>query len=132
MRALIPVASRISLLSLPLILGLACRQPSETNPPAPTSGPGSDERAIRDAETRWREMLRRKDTAAIGSFYTEDAIYAPEDRPPARGRDAVAAMWATNELTLGDAHLYLKRAWLLDRTFGSADDHALALASLSE
>ena len=65
----------------------------------------SEERAIRDAETRWREMMRRKDTAAIGSFYTEDAVYAPEDRPPARGRDAVAAMWATNELTLDDVML---------------------------
>jgi alkylation response protein AidB-like acyl-CoA dehydrogenase len=27
-----------------------------------------------------------------------------------------------------DAHLYLKRAWLLDTVFGSVDDHALALA----
>jgi alkylation response protein AidB-like acyl-CoA dehydrogenase len=27
-----------------------------------------------------------------------------------------------------DAHLYLKRAWVLDTAFGSADDHALALA----
>jgi ketosteroid isomerase-like protein len=64
-----------------------------------------EEQAIREAETRWRDMMRRKDTAAIGSFYTEDAVYAPEDRPPARGRDAIAAMWATNELTLGDVML---------------------------
>jgi alkylation response protein AidB-like acyl-CoA dehydrogenase len=27
-----------------------------------------------------------------------------------------------------DAHLYLKRAWVLDTVFGSVDDHALALA----
>ena len=28
-----------------------------------------------------------------------------------------------------DAHLYLKRAWVLDTVFGSVDDHALALAA---
>jgi hypothetical protein len=28
-----------------------------------------------------------------------------------------------------DAHLYLKRAWMLDTVFGSVDDHALALAA---
>jgi alkylation response protein AidB-like acyl-CoA dehydrogenase len=27
------------------------------------------------------------------------------------------------------AHLYLKRAWILDTTFGSSDDHALAVAA---
>ena len=27
-----------------------------------------------------------------------------------------------------DAHLYLKRAWVLDAAFGSVDDHALAIA----
>jgi alkylation response protein AidB-like acyl-CoA dehydrogenase len=27
-----------------------------------------------------------------------------------------------------DAHLYLKRAWMLDTVFGSSDDHALAIA----
>ena len=30
-----------------------------------------------------------------------------------------------------DAHLYLKRAWLLDKTFGSVDDHAAALADMN-
>jgi ketosteroid isomerase-like protein len=49
--------------------------------------------------------IARKDTAAIREFYTEDAIYAPQDRPPARGRDAVAAMWATGEFTLEDMSL---------------------------
>ena len=29
-----------------------------------------------------------------------------------------------------DAHLYLKRAWALDKTFGSGDDHAQALAAM--
>jgi alkylation response protein AidB-like acyl-CoA dehydrogenase len=29
-----------------------------------------------------------------------------------------------------DAHLYLKRAWVLDLTFGTSDEHAEALAAL--
>ncbi len=28
-----------------------------------------------------------------------------------------------------DVHLYLKRAWVLDRQFGTADRHALLLAN---
>jgi ketosteroid isomerase-like protein len=88
-----------------IVPGAGCRPaPNVASAPARVDL-ASEERAIRDAEARWREMMRRRDTAAIGSFYTEDAVYAPEDRPPARGRDAVAAMWATNELTLGDVML---------------------------
>jgi ketosteroid isomerase-like protein len=56
--------------------------------------------AIRAMETRWRDVVARKDTAAIKTFYTRDAIYLPQDRPPAKGRDAVAKMWATGEFTL--------------------------------
>jgi ketosteroid isomerase-like protein len=67
--------------------------------------PRSDEKAIRAVEARWREVIARKDTGAIASFYTADAIYAPQDRPAARGRDAVAAMWATHEFTLDSLSL---------------------------
>lgn len=103
-----------SLLMLLIGCGLGCRPASSGARPAEADTLRSsalipdlatEERAIRDAETRWREMMRRKDTAAIGSFYTEDAVYAPEGRPPARGRDAVAAMWATHEFRLGDVML---------------------------
>ena len=112
-----PIAGRrprpLAYFALLIVVG-ACRSASEqASPPAahelpnPVSGAdlAAGERAIRDMEVRWREMMRRKDTAAIGGFYTEDAVYAPEDRPPARGRDAVAAMWATHELALGDVML---------------------------
>jgi ketosteroid isomerase-like protein len=103
----IAVRRTIPCLAFLIALG-ACRpSPDRTSAAATADVPdlASEEQAIRDAEQRWREMMRRKDTAAIGGFYTEDAVYAPEDRPPARGRDAVAAMWATNELTLGDVML---------------------------
>lgn len=42
--------------------------------------------AIRAQETRWRDVVTRRDTAAIASFYTEDAVYAPDFSPPIRGR----------------------------------------------
>lgn len=90
---------------LPLIaLAMACAKPaSEQASPAPESQ--GEEAAIRAQETRWRDVIARKDTAAIGSFYTQDGIYAPTFRPMARGRDAVAAMWATHEFTLDSLRL---------------------------
>ena len=53
-----------------------------------------EERAIRDLERQWRSILTKKDTAAIASFYTEDAIYSPHGTTAYRGRDAVSARWA--------------------------------------
>ena len=53
-----------------------------------------DERLIRDAESRWRKSLTARDTAAIGTFYTEDAIYAPQGIPHYEGRDSVSRRWS--------------------------------------
>ena len=54
-----------------------------------------DEAAIRAQEARWRQVIGRKDTAAIKSFYTDDGVYAPDNAPAALvGRDAVSARWA--------------------------------------
>jgi ketosteroid isomerase-like protein len=53
------------------------------------------EAAIRAQETRWREVLAKRDTAAIGSFYTEDGVYAPDNAESAyHGRDSVSARWS--------------------------------------
>jgi ketosteroid isomerase-like protein len=70
--------------------------------PGDSAAPGQQTavQAIRAAETRWRDVVVRKDTAAIKTFYTKDAIYLPQDRPPGKGRDAVAKMWATGEFAL--------------------------------
>ena len=53
-----------------------------------------EERAIRDLETRWRDVVANDDTAAIAAFYTEDAVYSPNGRRPFRGRDSVAWGWS--------------------------------------
>jgi len=91
---------------LPALVAVAMgctRTPGEQ--PSPAAGAQADEAAIRAEETRWREVIARKDTAAIGSFYTQDGIYVPTFRPMVRGRDAVAAMWATHEFTLDSLRL---------------------------
>ncbi len=63
------------------------------------------EAAIRAQETRWRQAIANKDTAAIKSFYTADGIYAPDNAPAAlHGSDSVSARWA-REFGLPDFHL---------------------------
>jgi ketosteroid isomerase-like protein len=91
---------------LPALIAVAagCSRPA-VQQPAPAAGAQADEAAIRAEETRWREVIARRDTAAIGSFYTQDGIYVPTFRPMVRGRDAVAAMWATHEFTLDSLRL---------------------------
>jgi ketosteroid isomerase-like protein len=54
----------------------------------------SDEQAIRQAESRWRKVLAAQDTSAIGSFYTQDAVYAPQGAPAYRGRNSISHRWA--------------------------------------
>ena len=87
-----------------IVVAAGCSRPA-VEQPAPAAGAQADEAAIRAEETRWREVIARKDTAAIGSFYTQDGIYAPAFRPMVRGRDAVAAMWATHDFTLDSLRL---------------------------
>jgi len=54
-----------------------------------------DEAAIRAQEARWREVVARKDTAAIKTFYTKDGVYAPDNASaPYSGIDSVSARWS--------------------------------------
>jgi ketosteroid isomerase-like protein len=50
-------------------------------------------------------VIAKRDTAAIGSFYAEDGIYAPDNAETAyHGRDSVSARWAS-EFGLPEFHL---------------------------
>jgi ketosteroid isomerase-like protein len=42
----------------------------------------------------WRRSLAAKDTAAISTFHTQDAVYSPQGGVAFRGRDSVSARWA--------------------------------------
>ena len=91
-----------ALLAIAAALALGCTRPVDrgtatdaTASGKDVSGPTDAEAAIRAQETRWREVLAKRDTAAIGSFYTADGIYAPDNAPTAlHGRDSVSARWA--------------------------------------
>jgi ketosteroid isomerase-like protein len=69
------------------------------------AGQSKDEAAIRTQEKRWRQVVVRKDTGAIKSFYTDRGIYAPDNAPLAfSGRDSVSARWS-REFGLADFRL---------------------------
>ena len=87
--------------ALVICLILSCKpaSPGSDTSAARGQNPGSskhqeDEQIIRDAEFRWRKTLTSRDTASIGSFYTEDAVYAPQGSPAYRGRDSVSGRWS--------------------------------------
>ena len=80
-----------------LMVGCKSPQPgadASASPDENSTGQQSDEQTIRDAESRWRKSLIARDTAAIATFYTEDAIYAPQGYPAYRGRDSVSGRWS--------------------------------------
>ena len=54
----------------------------------------AEEQAIRAQEQRWRDVMAKRDTAAIGRFYAADGIYAPQGSAAYRGRRAVVDRWA--------------------------------------
>jgi ketosteroid isomerase-like protein len=83
-------------------LALGCNPPENRATAADPPGDSEDnlhasdaEAAIREQETRWRDVLAKRDTAAIRSFYTEDGVYAPDNAQMAyHGRDSVSARWS--------------------------------------
>ncbi len=60
-----------------------------------------EEQAIRELETSWRKSLSAGDTAAIATYYAEDAIYSPQGSPAYRGRDSVSGRWTREFLIPG-------------------------------
>jgi ketosteroid isomerase-like protein len=90
----VPVSAVCLCLCLCLLAG--CNSADTDERQSQTSGVNrqQEERAIRDLETRWRDVVANDDTAAIAAFYTEDAIYSPNGRPPFRGRDSVVWRWS--------------------------------------
>jgi ketosteroid isomerase-like protein len=80
--------------ALAMCLLAACRSGEAAHSEPRAIDREKEEQAIRDRERDWRSILGRRDTAGIGAFYTEDAIYSPHGTTAYRGRDAVSARWA--------------------------------------
>ena len=51
--------------------------------------------AIRDLSARWLARVDLRDAAGVAGFYTDDGAFLAPNAPPATGRDAVLAAWAT-------------------------------------
>jgi uncharacterized protein (TIGR02246 family) len=54
-----------------------------------------DEQAIRRLTKDWLAAVRAKDIARLTDMVTEDAVFLPPGLPPVRGKQAVAAMYAS-------------------------------------
>lgn len=65
-----------------------------TDQSSSAGGQQRDHQAIEEAESRWRKSLEARDTAAIATFYTQDAVYAPQGSPAYRGLDSVTSRWS--------------------------------------
>ena len=90
------------------------------------------------------DMLTRAELARTQAYaaaaWLDDPSLGPPDRAVSaakvvagdaairNGRDSVQAHGGMGYTWEVDAHLYLKRAWVLDPLFGSSDEHAEAMA----
>ena len=90
------------------------------------------------------DMLTRAELARTQAYaaaaWLDDPALGPADRAVSaakvvagdaairNGRDSIQAHGGMGYTWEVDSHLYLKRAWVLDPLFGSADDHAEAMA----
>lgn len=64
--------------------------------------------AIAAANRRFEDCVRRRDYAAIGDLYTEDAKVLPPDAPIVSGRAAIKAFWPEAAEMLGLETLELR------------------------
>ena len=62
---------------------------------AATVDTAADETAIRAQVTRWMELVKAKDAAAIAQLYTEDGAVMPPNGPIGKGRDAIQKTWTS-------------------------------------
>jgi uncharacterized protein (TIGR02246 family) len=53
----------------------------------------ADEQAIRGHITRWLQLIKDKDSAAIAQFYADDGVVMPPNQPLVTGRDAITKFW---------------------------------------
>ena len=61
----------------------------------------ADEAAIRGHVSRWIELVRAKDAAAIAGLYAEDGAVMPPNAPIGKGRAAIQETWAAMLRTPG-------------------------------
>lgn len=87
-----PGAALLALvISLPLAAPAGAQAPAGAPAVVPSVAlPGELARVLRDYEAAWR----RRDAAALAALFAEDGFVMPGDRPPVRGRAAIAEHYA--------------------------------------
>ena len=74
----------------------ACSQPTTERAQAGSEDQAqtqNDEQAIRDTNTRWLDLIVKKDAAAVAALYTENGAFMAPNAPIATGRAAIQAAW---------------------------------------
>jgi uncharacterized protein (TIGR02246 family) len=74
----------------------ACSQPTAERAQAGSEDQAqaqNDEQAIRDTNTRWLDLIVKKDAAAVAALYTENGAFMAPNAPIATGRAAIQAAW---------------------------------------
>lgn len=80
--------TRITLFLLLLLLSVpACQQQTAPDTRA------ADETALRNADEQWSKAAGAKDLDKTVSYYSDDAILMPPNRPLATGKEPIRAIW---------------------------------------
>lgn len=93
MRTIRLIAATALLLAGCEVTEVTSNQTADSGPVA-TASAGTDEQAIRALNDRWLQLIRDRDSAAIGELYAEDGAVMPQGEPIRVGRSAIAAWWA--------------------------------------
>jgi uncharacterized protein (TIGR02246 family) len=94
------------ILTLALLISLSLLVPGCRQAEVPAESPASEQLATPDPAAAQQEIERlrdewvaaseRDDAAAVAALYTDDAVVASPDDPPAEGREAIQALWTRN------------------------------------
>ena len=84
-------SKRVAVLIWSAALLAGCTEASDPQPDqaAEAKRAAGDAQAIRTANARWLELIRKKDAVGIGQLYAEDGVSLPQNFKAAVGRQAI-------------------------------------------
>ncbi len=91
-----PMFLAVVVCSVTLFSGYSEVSAAQPKQPVAAKGTTSDEQAIRVANARWLELIRKKDTTGITQLYTEDGVALPPNHKVTVGHQAIGQWWAVS------------------------------------